>query len=69
LANPKRAGDQENHGRSVHGEHHIVGVRLQEMVVRHGELQPDEEGLDAADHKEAQGRDQIQHPDALVVHG
>ena len=66
-AEEHRHRDEKNHRGPVHREQHVVGVRRQEGVVRHGELEADEHRLDAADHEKKQRRDHIQNADALVI--
>ena len=62
-----RHDEQEDHRRPVHREELVVRLRRQQRVVRLGELQADEQRLDAAQHEEHEGEDQVHDPDLLVV--
>jgi hypothetical protein len=63
-----RHGEEEHHRRAVHGEDLVVGLRRQERALRGGELDADEQTLDAADGEEHQGGPDEPHADLLVVH-
>ena len=68
-AEEHRHGDEKNHRRAMHGEDHVVGVRLQQGIVRHGQLQPDEQRLDSAEDEEDQPRHHVKNADPLVIDG
>ncbi len=64
-----RHGDEKNHRRAMHGEDHVVVVRLQQGIVRHGQLQPNEERLDSGKDEEDQPRHHVEDADPLVIDG
>ena len=63
----QRHHHQENHGGAVHGEHLVKGVRADQGIVRHGQLQADDAGFDAAQEQKDESRRPVQNADALVV--
>jgi hypothetical protein len=62
-----RHGEQEHHGRGVHGEHLVVEVGGQHRVVGPRQLRPDQERFDTADQEEGEGGDAVHDADLLVV--
>ena len=53
----------------MHGEHPVVGGRLQEVAFRRQQLEADEHGEDTAEREEGGDRDQVEDRDPLVVPG
>ncbi len=64
-----RDEEEEHHQHAVHGEDAVVGVGLQEVAGRRGELEPDQRRHQAAEREEDGDRDEVEHGDALVVLG
>ena len=62
-----RHGDEKNHRRAMHREDHVIGVRMQQGVVRNGQLQPNEQRFDPADDEENQPRHHVENADPLVI--
>ena len=60
---------QENHGGAVHGEHLVVHVGAEDVVVRHHQLGADQHGLKPADQQEEQGGSSVEDTDPLVING
>ncbi len=61
--------DEEDHDDAVDGEHRVVGLPRQERAVGIEHLDAHEDAQDDGDGEEAQHRDHVEHPDALVVGG
>jgi hypothetical protein len=51
----------------VHREKLVVRTRAEQVVVRNGELRPQEERLDAARSEEDECRPEVEKTDALVI--
>ena len=64
-----RHDDQEDHRDAVHREDLVVEVGAEQLAVRRGELEADQQGLDAADQEEEQRRGAVHDADLLVVDG
>ncbi len=62
-----RDDEQEDHRRPVHRDQLVVRLRVQQRVVRLGELEPDQQRLGPSEQEEHEGEDQVHDPDALVV--
>ena len=71
VSEARQRGDdeQEQHDRAVHRERLVVGVLIQELHARDGELGPDDEGKDAGREEEQEAVQDVQDPDLLVVDG
>ena len=65
----QRDGDEEQHHDAVHGEHLVVGVRAEDLELGPGQLQADEQGVDAAHDEEHQAGSAVHDADLLVVDG
>ena len=66
-AEQDRDADEKDHGRPVHGHQPVEDLRRDEMVVRHGELDPHRRGLEAGDREEEDPVDDVHDPEPLVV--
>src|SRR6266404_643341 len=64
-----RHDDEKDHRRAVHGEELIERVGLEKVVVRHDELEADEQRFGAADYKEDQSGQHVENSDALMING
>src|SRR5207249_43156 len=64
-----RHDDEKDHCRAVHGKELIERVGLEKVVVRHDELEADEQRFGAADYKEDQSGQHVENSDALVING
>jgi hypothetical protein len=62
-----RHDHQEDHGRAVHREDLVVGLLVDDLAVRLGQLGPDDQRLQSADGEERHGADAVHDPDPLVV--
>jgi len=59
---------EENHGRSMHGEHAVKNFGRNEMVVRNDELYAHDRRFDTANDEEHQRVKDVQNPQLLVIH-
>ena len=66
-AEEHRHRDEKNHRRAVHGEDHVISVRMQKRVVRHGQLKPNEQRFDPAEDEKDQPRHHVEDADPLVI--
>ena len=71
---PQRSGNardqhQEDHHRPVQGEDPVVGLGRHRRVLRLDQHRPDDHGQDASEEEGGEDRDQIEHPDPLVIQG
>ncbi len=69
---PQRRGDarddeQEDHDRSVEREEAIVGLRVHDRLASREELEPHEEGEDAAGQESEADHRQVHQADSLVI--
>src|SRR5262249_47639173 len=64
----KRHGDEENHGCAVHREELIERVGPNEVIVRHGQLQSDDQGFDSTNDEKEEAGQHVKNTDALVVY-
>ena len=64
-----RHDHEEHHREPVHRKELVVCLSAQDLEVRPGELQPDEQRLYAADDEKHQGSDAVEHADPFVVDG
>jgi hypothetical protein len=64
-----RHGEQEHHHRAVQGEDLIVHLRRQEVILRHGELSPDQQAQQTREQHEAKGGGAVPQADLCVVDG
>src|SRR6185295_15339110 len=56
-------------GGAVHGEQLVVGLRRNQSVLGLGQLEPDDQRLEAAEQKEEEGGRAVQDADPLVIYG
>ena len=66
-AAPDRHDEQEDHRRAVHREQGVVGTGGEELAVGLGQLDPEQQGLDATDDEEGEGGVAVHDPDLLVI--
>ena len=66
-AEQHRHAHQEDHGRAVHGEQLVEGLRRDEMIVRDGQLDAHDRGFQAADHQEQDAVDDVHQAELLVI--
>ena len=67
-ARQHRPGIEKDHGHAVHGEKLVILLRRQQMQVRPGQLQPEDQRLDPARDQKDEGGDDIADADLLVIH-
>ena len=66
-AEEHRHRDEKDHRRAMHGEDHVISVRMQKGVVRHSQLQPNEQRFDPAEDEKRQPRHHVENADPLVI--
>ncbi len=63
----RRDQEEEHHQDPVHGEHLVIGVRIEQIAGRSRQFQPDQHRKQTAQKEERRHRDQIQDRDPLVI--
>ena len=67
-ARQHRPGIKKDHGHAMHGEELVILFRRQQMQVRPGELQAEDQRLDPARDQEGESGDDVAKADFLVIH-
>ncbi len=65
----ERHGDEENHGRPMHGEHPVEDLGGDEIVQRTDELDPHDRRLNSPDYQKQQRIKDVQEAEAFVIDG
>ena len=66
-ARQHRPGIKKDHGHAMHGEKLVILLRRQQMQVRPGQLQAEDQRLDPARDQEGEGGDDVANADFLVI--